>query len=65
MELDAKVLLAVEPDRLLSWHRQEAGLPPRAEYYGGWESQGIAGRSLGPGQRCGCRQSTGERITHP
>jgi DUF1680 family protein len=47
MELDAKYLLSLEPDRLLSWYRKEAGLTPKAEVYGGWESQGIAGHSLG------------------
>jgi DUF1680 family protein len=47
MELDAKFLLTVETDRLLAWFRKEAGLEPTAEVYGGWESQGIAGHSLG------------------
>jgi len=47
MELDAKVLLKMEPDRFLSWFRKEAGLEPKAEVYGGWESQGVAGHSLG------------------
>jgi DUF1680 family protein len=47
MELDAKVLLKMEPDRFLSWFRKEAGLEPKAGVYGGWESQGIAGHSLG------------------
>src|SRR5262245_48974382 len=47
MELDALFLLSVEPDRLLSWFRREAGLPPRANNYGGWEARGVAGHSLG------------------
>ena len=47
MELDAKFLLSVEPDRLLSWFRKEAGLEPKAQNYGGWEARGIAGHSLG------------------
>ena len=47
MELDAKYLLSLEPDRLLSWFRKEAGLQPKAKVYGGWESLGIAGHSLG------------------
>jgi DUF1680 family protein len=47
MELDARYLLSLDPDRLLSWFRKEAGLKPKAEVYGGWESQGIAGHSLG------------------
>ena len=40
-------LLSVEPDRLLAPFRLEAGLPPRAERYGGWESRDISGHSLG------------------
>jgi DUF1680 family protein len=47
MELDAKFLLSLEPDRLLSLFRKEAGLKPKAENYGGWEAQGLAGHSLG------------------
>ncbi|TAL00996.1 MAG: glycosyl hydrolase [Verrucomicrobia bacterium] len=47
MELDAKWLLSLEPDRLLSWYRKEAGLEPKAKNYGGWEEMGIAGHSLG------------------
>jgi len=47
MERDAHYLLSLEPDRLLSGFRAEAGLKPKAEKYGGWESQGIAGHTLG------------------
>jgi DUF1680 family protein len=47
MQLDAEYLLRLEPDRLLSWFRKEAGLKPRGAVYGGWESMGIAGHSLG------------------
>ncbi|HLX96775.1 MAG TPA: beta-L-arabinofuranosidase domain-containing protein, partial [Verrucomicrobiae bacterium] len=47
MERDAHYLLGLEPDRLLSGFRTEAGLPPKAGKYGGWESQGIAGHTLG------------------
>ncbi len=47
MERDAHYLLRLEPDRLLSGFRAEAGLKPKAEKYGGWESQGIAGHILG------------------
>ena len=46
-ELDAKYLLTVEPDRMLSWFRKEAKLEPKSQVYGGWESMGIAGHSLG------------------
>jgi DUF1680 family protein len=47
MQLDAAYLMRLEPDRLLSWFRKEAGLKPKAEVYGGWEAQGVAGHSLG------------------
>jgi DUF1680 family protein len=47
MERDAAYLLLLEPDRLLSWFRKEAGLAPKGEVYGGWENQTIAGHSLG------------------
>jgi DUF1680 family protein len=46
-QLDAQYLLSLDPDRLLSWFRKEAKLEPKAEVYGGWESRGIAGHSLG------------------
>jgi DUF1680 family protein len=44
---DGNYLLSLEPDRLLCWFRKEAGLQPKGEVYGGWESQGIAGHTLG------------------
>jgi DUF1680 family protein len=47
MEADARYLLVLEPDRLLSEFRTHAGLPPRAPKYGGWESSGLAGHTLG------------------
>ena len=40
-------LLSLDPDRLLHNTRKYAGLAPKAELYGGWESQGIAGHTLG------------------
>jgi DUF1680 family protein len=46
-QLDANYLLLLEADRLLSGFRKEAGLQPKAEGYGGWEKEGIAGHSLG------------------
>ena len=47
MELDAKYLLSLEPDRFLSRYREFAGLRPKAEAYGGWERATISGHSLG------------------
>jgi uncharacterized protein len=46
-QADLKYLLSLEPDRLLAGFRIEAGLKPKAEKYGGWESRGVAGHSLG------------------
>jgi DUF1680 family protein len=46
-ELNVASLLRYDPDRLLARFRIEAGLDPRAEPYGGWEAQSLAGHSLG------------------
>src|SRR5689334_2228789 len=40
-------LLSLEPDRLLHNYRLYAGLSPKGEGYGGWETDTIAGHSLG------------------
>ncbi len=42
-ELDAEYLLQLEPDRMLAYLRQRAGLQPKAKPYGGWDG---AGRQL-------------------
>ena len=47
MERNAAYLLSVEPDRLLHNTRLYAGFAPKGEIYGGWESAGIAGHTLG------------------
>jgi DUF1680 family protein len=47
VEANGRVLLALEPDRLLHNFRASAGLPPKGQVYGGWEARGIAGHSLG------------------
>ncbi len=39
-ELDAEYLLKLEPDRMLAYYRQRAGLPQKAEPYGGWDGDG-------------------------
>src|SRR5213594_485746 len=39
-ELDAKYLLELEPDRMLAFYRQRAGLVPKAQPYGGWDGDG-------------------------
>ncbi|HZZ20364.1 MAG TPA: beta-L-arabinofuranosidase domain-containing protein [Opitutaceae bacterium] len=47
MDLNAAYLLSLEPDRLLHNTRLYAGLQPKGELYGGWESMGVAGHTLG------------------
>ncbi len=47
MDVDGRYLLSLEPDRLLSGFRSEAGLKQKGEKYGGWESTGLAGQSTG------------------
>jgi uncharacterized protein len=47
MERNAQYLLSIEPDRLLHNTREFAGLAPKGARYGGWESLGIAGHTLG------------------
>jgi uncharacterized protein len=47
MDRDGAYLLQLNADRLLAGFRQEAGLPPKAKPYGGWELEGVAGHSLG------------------
>ncbi len=47
MDRDAKYLLDLEPDRLLSRFREYAGLKPKGKIYGGWESRGVSGHILG------------------
>ncbi len=39
-EMDARYLLQLEPDRMLAYYRERAGLPPKAEPYGGWDGGG-------------------------
>ncbi len=47
LKLNARALLDYEPDRFLAKFRSEAGLPPKAEHYAGWEADTLAGHSLG------------------
>src|SRR5438094_9833404 len=47
MEADTRYLLVIEPDRLLADFREHAGLPAKGQRYGGWESSGLAGHTLG------------------
>src|SRR5882757_1412465 len=47
VESNGVYLLRLEPDRLLHNFRVSAGLPPKGAVYGGWESESLAGHSLG------------------
>jgi DUF1680 family protein len=47
MDKDAAYLLTIEPDRLLHRFHINSGLQPKAEVYGGWESDGLSGHTLG------------------
>ncbi|MDP3800571.1 glycoside hydrolase family 127 protein [Brevundimonas sp.] len=46
-EANLRYLHGLDPDRLLHNFRVHAGLAPRAEAYGGWEGETIAGHTLG------------------
>ena len=47
VEVNRKYLHRLSPDRLLHNFRKYAGLEPKAPIYGGWESDTIAGHTLG------------------
>jgi DUF1680 family protein len=43
-DLDHQYLLSLEPDRMASWFRKEAGLTPKAPPYPYWESENVWGK---------------------
>ena len=47
MQANLSYLHRLEPDRLLHNFRTQAGLPAKGAVYGGWESESIAGHTLG------------------
>ncbi len=47
MQADLTFLKELQPDRLSAEFRSHSGLKPKAEKYGGWESSGLAGHTLG------------------
>ena len=47
LDVNHAYLITLEPDRFLHNYRKGAGLKPKAEAYGGWEQDTIAGHSLG------------------
>lgn len=47
MDKDAAYLLTISPDRLLHRFYVNAGLSTKGDVYGGWESEGLSGHTLG------------------
>ena len=47
VEVNRKYLLSLSADRLLHNFMKYAGLPPKGEIYGGWESDTLAGHTAG------------------
>jgi len=47
MDKDAAYLLSIDPKRLLHRFYLNAGLPTQGDVYGGWESDGLSGHTLG------------------
>ena len=47
LEADLRYVLSLDADRLLHNFRLHAGLAPKGALYGGWESETIAGHTLG------------------
>jgi hypothetical protein len=51
-DLNGRYLLELDPDRMLAYYREQAGLPPKGEPYSGWDGGGrnltghIAGHHL-------------------
>ena len=44
---DSAYLLLLDPNRLLHRFYENAGLPTKGDVYGGWESEGLSGHTLG------------------
>ncbi len=47
MQLDSAYLMLLKPDRLLYRFYKNAGLPVKDSIYGGWESEGLSGHTMG------------------
>jgi len=47
LDRDSGYLLSLSADRLLHRFHENAGLPPKAPVYDGWESEGLSGHTLG------------------
>jgi len=47
MEKDSAYLLSLDVNRLMHRFYKNAGLPTKGDVYGGWESEGLSGHTLG------------------
>ncbi len=47
MDIDGGYLLSISADRLLNRFYKNSGLQPKDSAYGGWESEGLSGHTLG------------------
>ncbi len=47
MQMDSAYLLLLDQNRLLHRFYKNAGLPTKGEVYGGWESEGLSGHTMG------------------
>jgi uncharacterized protein len=47
MQLDSSYLMTINPNRLLTRFYLNANFPPRDSVYGGWESSGLSGHTMG------------------
>ncbi len=47
MQLDSAYLISLSPNRLLTRFYLNAGLPTKDSVYGGWESNGLSGHTVG------------------
>ncbi|HEX5152471.1 MAG TPA: beta-L-arabinofuranosidase domain-containing protein [Parafilimonas sp.] len=47
MEIDGGYMLSLSADRLLNRFYKNSGLQPKDSAYGGWESEGLSGHTLG------------------
>jgi len=47
MQMDSAYLMLLQPNRLLYRFYKNAGLPVKDSVYGGWESEGLSGHTLG------------------
>ena len=47
MEIDGAYMLSLSADKLLNRFYKNSGLQPKDSAYGGWESEGLSGHTLG------------------